>query len=48
MRIYDGEPRRVRIHLIWFQGDTPAISKATGLCGHKARHPCSSCEFEAV
>ena len=41
-------PKPYHIHVIWFQGDNPAVSKVAGLCGHKTRHPCRSCEFEGI
>ena len=33
---YGGKKRKVRIHVILLQGDTPAASKAAGLRGHKS------------
>ena len=31
MTFYDGIARKVGTHVIWFQGDTPAVLKAAGI-----------------
>lgn len=45
LKFYDGSIREVRIHVLWVQGDTPAISKIVGLVGHRSKCPCHSCSI---
>ena len=40
---YDGINRRVRIHVVWFTGDLPAVKKVSGVKGHSGKRPCRYC-----
>lgn len=31
---YTGQKKKGKVHLLWFHGDNPAISKIAGLVGH--------------
>ena len=38
-----GVRRRVRVHVVWFGGDLPAVKKASGVKGHNGKRPCRYC-----
>ena len=40
MTFPDGSQRLVRVHLVGFTGDQPAVSKVSGLIGHNGKSPC--------
>ena len=46
MTFPDGSSRLVRIHLIGFTGDQPAVCKVSGLIGHNAKTPCIDCKIQ--
>ena len=43
MRFPDGSVNKVRVHLLWFTGDLPAVAKVGGLVGHNGKSPCRFC-----
>ena len=40
---YDGINQRVRIYVVWFTGDLPAVKKVSGVKGHNRKRPCRYC-----
>ncbi|PXF49886.1 hypothetical protein BWQ96_00046 [Gracilariopsis chorda] len=38
----------IRVHMIWFTGDLPAVKKFCGLKGHNAKRLCRYCNIEGV
>ena len=47
-QFYDGSTRKVKVHLLWFTGDLPAVKKCSGLKGHNAKCPCRFCLIVGV
>ncbi|PXF41853.1 hypothetical protein BWQ96_08432 [Gracilariopsis chorda] len=45
---YDGKRRRVRVHMLCFTGDLPAVKKVSGIKGHNAKFPCRYCVVSGV
>ena len=48
IRMYDGQVRSVRIHLVWFSCDLDALTKLGGLNGHNGMMPCRYCLLRGV
>lgn len=46
LTFFDGVTRRVRLHLIWFTGDLPAVAKSAGVVGHNGKTPCRFCTIQ--
>ena len=46
MTFPDGGERSVRIHLVGFTGDQPAVSKTAGLVGPNGKSPCRDCRIQ--
>ena len=46
MTLPDGSSRLVRVHLIGFTGDQPAVCKVSGLIGHNGKKPCRDCKIQ--
>ena len=44
LKFYDGSEHSVRIHPIFFTGDSPAIKKISGTMGPSAKCPCRDCD----
>ena len=42
---YDGEKRRVMVHIVWIGGDSPAVAKVGGLKGVNGVSPCRICDI---
>lgn len=45
MQFYDDTVRKVRIHILFFSGDQPAVSKIAGLSGPNGKSPCRECKI---
>ena len=45
---HDGVQRMVRLHVLWFTGDLPALASMCGLRGHNGRSPCRFCQISGV
>ena len=48
VRLYSGECRRVRVHLLFVLADLPAMKKLTHLKGHNGLVPCRFCVIRGV
>ena len=48
LQFYDGSTRKVRVHLLLFTGDLPAVKKCSGLKGHNGKCPCRFCLIVGV
>ena len=48
LEFHDGTARRVRVHLLWFTGDLPAVKKCSGVKGHNGKRPCRFCLIEGM
>lgn len=46
MTFFDGSLRKVRLHILYFSGDQPAVSKASGLTGCNGKSPCQDCRIQ--
>lgn len=45
-KFYDGNVRKVRVHVLWIKGDGTASCKVGGFVGAKGKHMCRFCDIE--
>ena len=45
---FDGVTRRIRVHIMWFAGDLPAVKKMSGIKGHNGKRPCRFCLIAGI
>ena len=45
---FDGVTRRIRLHILWFAGDLPAVKKLSGIKGHNGKRPCRFCLIAGI
>ena len=48
LKLHDGSVWMVRVHVIWFTGDLPAVKKVNGVKGHNGKLSCQFCLIEGV
>ena len=45
---FDRVTRRIRVHIVWFAGDLPAVKKLLGIKGHNGKRPCRFCLIAGI
>ena len=48
VKCYDNVSRRVRVHIMWFSGDLPAVAKAACTNGTNGTYACTHCMVKGV